>query len=225
MSSPKIKNISLFRNENRAHIFAHPALIRRASAVVTDVERGAMDVRVAPDTCSLSVRQRRVVPTPRRWRPCTWETFDFPGRDGGKSAVLRGEHVISRKAIAQGRPGVLRCPVCSCASCFVPTAHGTAGAARTRSSLRPLFGGQGYLQNFGRIAPRECETISRHCEERLRRSNPSLRAKGGNGLLRFARNDVEGLFEIRIRRNLLAPNASPKRTTQITRIPACYTSR
>ena len=41
--------------------------------------------------------------------------FDFPGRNGGKRAVLRGEHVISRKAIAQGMSDVLRCPVCSCA--------------------------------------------------------------------------------------------------------------
>src|SRR4051794_32731652 len=41
--------------------------------------------------------------------------FDFPGRNGGKTAVLRGELAISCKAIAQGRPGVLRCPVCSCA--------------------------------------------------------------------------------------------------------------
>jgi hypothetical protein len=30
-------------------------------------------------------------------------------------------------------------PVCSCAHLFVQFAHETAGAARTRSSLRPLF--------------------------------------------------------------------------------------
>jgi hypothetical protein len=46
VSSPKIKNISLFRNENQAHIFVHPVLVRRASAVVTDVGRGAMDAEV-----------------------------------------------------------------------------------------------------------------------------------------------------------------------------------
>src|SRR6476620_11260881 len=34
---------------------------------------------------------------------------------GGKRAVLRGEHEVSRKAIAQGRPECSRCPVCSCA--------------------------------------------------------------------------------------------------------------
>src|SRR5882757_9841601 len=68
------------------------------------------------------------------------EAFDFPGRNGGKSAVLRGEHVISRKAIAQGMSDVLRCPVCSCAAYLAQSAHETAGAARIRHSLRPLFG-------------------------------------------------------------------------------------
>jgi hypothetical protein len=44
----------------------------------------------------------------------------FSGRNGGKRAVLRGEHVISRKAIAQGMSDALRCPVCSCAHFFYP---------------------------------------------------------------------------------------------------------
>jgi hypothetical protein len=41
-------------------------------------------------------------------------------------------------------------PVCSCAYLFAHIAHETAGAARTRSSLRPLFleGGM-FLQNSG----------------------------------------------------------------------------
>ena len=58
--------------------------------------------------------------------------------DGGKKAVHRGEHAISRKAIAQGMSDCLRCPVCSCAH-LLSIAHGTAGAARIRHSLRPLF--------------------------------------------------------------------------------------
>ena len=74
---------------------------------------------------------------------------------------LRGDHGISRKAIAQGRPGVLRCPVCSCALCFVQIARGTAGAASTRSSLRPLFKRRANEDaNLGRSASRECETVS-----------------------------------------------------------------
>jgi hypothetical protein len=60
--------------------------------------------------------------------------------NGGKRAVLREEHEVSRKAIAQGRPECCRCPVCSCAVLFAQIARGTAGAARTRSSLRPLIG-------------------------------------------------------------------------------------
>src|SRR5438552_4063403 len=58
---------------------------------------------------------------------------------GGKRAVLREEHEVSRKAIAQGRPECSRCPVCSCAVLFAQIARVTAGAASTRSSLRPLF--------------------------------------------------------------------------------------
>ena len=38
------------------------------------------------------------------------ERKSFAG-DGGKRAVLRGEHEASRKAIAQGRPG---CSTCTC---------------------------------------------------------------------------------------------------------------
>ena len=59
--------------------------------------------------------------------------------DGGKRAVLREEHEVSRKAIAQGRPECSRCPVCSCAVLFAQIARETAGAASTRSSLRPLI--------------------------------------------------------------------------------------
>src|SRR5215216_2617573 len=61
------------------------------------------------------------------------------GGNGGKRAVLRGEHEVSRKAIAQGRPECSRCPVCSCAVLLAQIARGTAGAASTRSSLRPLI--------------------------------------------------------------------------------------
>src|SRR6185436_13348918 len=75
--------------------------------------------------------------------------------DGGKRAVLREEHEVSRKAIAQGRPECSRCPVCSCAVLFAQIARGTAGAASTRSSLRPLVGGTRFKQNLGRKSRRE----------------------------------------------------------------------
>src|SRR6185369_17505580 len=44
---------------------------------------------------------------------------------------------------------------------FLPIAHETAGAARIRHSLRPLFGeGVRIPANLGRNAPRECEAIA-----------------------------------------------------------------
>src|SRR5436305_13401478 len=55
-----------------------------------------------------------------------------------KKPAHRGEHEVSRKAIAQGMSDCLRCPVCSCAPFLRYLAHETAGAARTRHSLRPL---------------------------------------------------------------------------------------
>ena len=39
----------------------------------------------------------------------SFEKRKLLGGDGGKRAVLRGEHEVSRKAIAQGRPGCSRC--------------------------------------------------------------------------------------------------------------------
>src|SRR5829696_574729 len=84
--------------------------------------------------------------------------------NGGKRAVLREEHEVSRKAIAQGRPECCRCPVCSCAVMLAQIARETAGAASTRSSLRPLFSKRANEDaNLGRNAPRDRKLIfSRH---------------------------------------------------------------
>ena len=56
-----------------------------------------------------------------------------------QSPILRGEREVSRKAIAQGMSDCLRCPVCSCAFFSHNFAHETAGAARIRHSLLPLW--------------------------------------------------------------------------------------
>src|SRR5436190_2250182 len=107
--------------------------------IVTNVGRVAVDAGSADNERRESVRRRRVVLTSRCWRLCTWEAFDFPGRDGGKRAVLRGEHDISRKAIAQGMSGCPRLYLYARVRIFYHFAHGTAGAASTRHSLRPLY--------------------------------------------------------------------------------------
>jgi len=48
--SPEIKDISVYQNGKLGHIFAHPVLVRRASAVVTDVGRVAVDADVTETT-------------------------------------------------------------------------------------------------------------------------------------------------------------------------------
>src|SRR5687768_17210511 len=78
------------------------------------------------------------------------------GGDGGKKAVNQGKHEVSRKAIAQRSPECSRCPVCSCALLFAQIERETAGAASTRSSLRPLsFRRANEDANLGRSASRE----------------------------------------------------------------------
>ena len=43
---PQIKNISLFQKREQWHIYRHPVPTRGASAIVTNVGRGAVDVDV-----------------------------------------------------------------------------------------------------------------------------------------------------------------------------------
>ena len=72
---------------------------------------------------------------------------------------------------------------------YLHLAHETAGAASTRHSLLPLVGRERLLSKpRTHRAARTRNYIHRHCEERMRRSNPCLR-KRRDGLLRFARND------------------------------------
>ena len=85
---------------------------------------------------------------------------NFPQGDGDNKPVHRGEHVISRKAIAQGMSECFRCPVCSCAPNAQLLAHETAGAARTRHSLRPLASeGRQHQEKLARIARRDREAV------------------------------------------------------------------
>src|SRR5439155_21658196 len=92
----------------------------------------------------------------------------------------RGERAISRKTIAQGRPGVP-------AHLAVTRVHFCARSRVLRAPGFPcalfVFRGHRRSHHFGRLAPRECEGMSCRmiaCESSLRakRSNPSLRARG-----------------------------------------------
>jgi hypothetical protein len=87
----------------------------------------------------------------------------------------RGEREISRKTIARGMPGRSGVTVVT-NSCVCFFTHEAAGASRARHSLRPLIpqGAKVHAQ-LGRIASRDRDGMChRHCEEPLRRSNPTF---------------------------------------------------
>ena len=127
----------------------------------------------------LSVRQNRVVLAPVAGVKPSARRKPNRQRRSQPRTRLRGDHGISRKAIAQGRPGVLRCPVCSCAAFLVQTAHGTAGAARTRSSLRPLYLGR----EVSRITRAQCVARTRGCACRVL-SNSVMPPRNGEAVAR-----------------------------------------
>ena len=110
---------------------------KRGVAHVTKRAVGCDGRGCADDERHGCVRRSRVVLAPRRWRQVRENKFSL--MTVTRKPDHRGELDISRKTVAQGKPDASAGPVCSCAFCFVQSAHETAGAARTRLSLRPLF--------------------------------------------------------------------------------------
>ena len=132
------------------HTFAHPVPLRGRRPSSRTLGGLRWTLVYASTMAWIGVRQNRVVLAPVAGVKLSEKRKRKRQRRSQPRTRLRGDHGISRKAIAQGRPGVLRCPVCSCAAYLVQTAHGTAGAARTRSSLRPLFSRAGsFWQSSG----------------------------------------------------------------------------
>jgi len=120
-------------------------------------------------------RRSRVVLAPRRWRQVR-EKQNFSGMMVARKPGHQGERGVSCKPLRrEGRIASAE-PVCSCAFPFVHFAHETAGAARTRSSLRPL----GVLRGRSTQNP----GASRRGNAELRRFvvSSSLRGANGSGL-------------------------------------------
>src|SRR3954452_13315995 len=104
-----------------------------------------------------------------------------------------GRTRISRKTIAQGRPGVLRWTcMLVCAFCCARCTRDRGCSAHPVFPAPSVFEGGKRTANLGRIAPRDrgrtFKWEQRHCEEPLRRSNPFF-LYARDGLLRCARND------------------------------------
>src|SRR5665213_2074763 len=152
-----------------------------------------MDADCAETKRAGGVRRSRVVLTPRRWRQASW---NFPRWRWWQESPVTRESTYKSSSHCAGKAGVFPLHLYARVRfLLMHIAHETAGAARTRSSLRPLvFEGERFAC-LGRSVSRECGTMPRrHCEEHLRRSNPVFAC--GTGLLRFARNDdLDWLFD------------------------------
>jgi hypothetical protein len=155
-SSPQNKKYFAFpEGRNSGISVAIPSRQEGRIMIVTNVGRVAVDAGSADNERRESVRQRRVVLTSRCWCQVGGSG---PASDGGKKADHRGDHVISRKAIAQGMSDVLRCPVCSCAH-FLSRLRMRPRVQRASGipcALLTFEGGKDF-ENLGRIAPRERE--------------------------------------------------------------------
>ena len=123
-----------------------PARARHCRAVSGFVLE-AVSNRSAQDERRYCVRQKRVVLAPVAGVKSA-EVFAKPNRvrktvnspmTEARGIRLRGERAISRQTIAQGRPDALRWTCMLVCALLCALARETAGAARTRSSLRPLI--------------------------------------------------------------------------------------
>jgi hypothetical protein len=171
---PFTKRFRLTRRANQNYKPRRLVLKRGALAIVTNVGtgcggRGSVGVRsisqggfpVSGIACARrrrqSVRQNRVVLAPVAGVKSAEVLVSPTGRDKTFNSPMtvarrirrRGERGISRKTIVRGMP---ECSDCTCmlvCASYVHFAHETAGAARTRHSLRPLACGRNDLQSPG----------------------------------------------------------------------------
>ena len=178
-----------------------------------------MDADVPRDERHICVRRSRVVLAPRRWRQVVRIN---PRGDGARKPGPQGEREISRQPPRRGCRTASAEPVCSCAFSFALTAHGTAGAACTRHSLRPYFERATNEAKLGRSSSREREGVSSlqsgcvgWAKAHLRRAHHHV-ANAGNGghasaFARRATADRVALPTLRICSSRRDPPPTPAR--------------
>jgi hypothetical protein len=160
--APFAKIFRFTSKANHLHMFRHPGPIQRGvSRSSRTLGRDAMDAGGAKDESVVL----------RTAKPCGPDTptlvsssreASFLGMTVARKPGHRGERGISRKPPRrEGRIASAE-PVCSCAFYPIKIAHGTAGAARTRSSLRPLVieGGNRRKARAHRAARSRTHTLS-----------------------------------------------------------------
>jgi len=122
------------------------------------------------------VRQNRVVPTPVAGAKLSVANSIRPDRSAIKPAATvtrrirrRGEHGISRKAIAQGMP---ECSGCTCMLvCALPRAHCTRDRGCSKHPAFPapsaFLEGQGFSKTRALSTPRECGGVSLKADRKI----------------------------------------------------------
>src|SRR3954453_13025232 len=110
---PRNKKYFAFPEDQIGLHHLHPVPTRGALAIATNVGRGCDGRRC----CDRRARQRRTAKACGPDAPNAGVKLveAIPLATVTTSPARRGDHAISRKAIAQGMSDVLRCPVCSCA--------------------------------------------------------------------------------------------------------------
>jgi hypothetical protein len=120
LSSPSIKNISLYQNSDLRYQSPRPAPTERRFAIVTirwaqDAMAAAISGATAWFPKGIKARHRtkerrgrrsRVVLAPRPWR---YVGGNLPPATGARKAASPERARISRKPIARGKPGCLGC--------------------------------------------------------------------------------------------------------------------
>src|SRR5665213_3220910 len=95
-----------------------------------------MDADCAETKRAGGVRRSRVVLTPRRWRQASW---NFPRWRWWQESPVTRESTYKSSSHCAGKAGVFPLHLYARVRfLLMHIAHETAGAARTRSSLRPL---------------------------------------------------------------------------------------
>ncbi len=146
------KIFRFYRIANRGYGSPIPPRHEGRIAIVTKREAGdAVDASVPKDERHICVRRSRVVPAPRRWRQVGDDARITP-MTGARKPGPRGERDISRKTTRAGDAGLPPLHLYARVRfLFALCAHGTAGAACTRHSLRPRCWRVIRLQSSGEI--------------------------------------------------------------------------
>src|SRR5438876_1807080 len=118
VSSPKIKNISLHNSGNQNYNCTRLAPTRGAYHDRHDTWGAGCDGRFGVRHV-FSCRTKTPGRTAKSCGPgaamLASSLWSYPQVTVAKKPAHRGEHEVSRKAIAQGMSECFRCPVCSCA--------------------------------------------------------------------------------------------------------------